>query len=367
MATHNIAPRLLYVLQQTPRSMARFFGVTTALRKEGLESSNLILGIDFTKSNEWTGRISFNKRSLHAIGTTPNPYEKAISIIGKTLAPFDDDNLIPCFGFGDATTHDEEVFSFHSDHSPCHGFEEVLACYQKIVPNLKLSGPTSYAPVIEAAIDIVEKSRGQFHVLVIVADGQVTRSVNTGDGELSPQEEKTIKAIVDASAYPLAIILVGVGDGPWEDMRKFDDRLPARDYDNFQFVNFTEIMSKNISPSEKEAAFALAALMEIPFQYKATMEFGILGRVRGRAKRIVPKAPPIPYSRPAPSPARLPSTAPASSIDDQNQSVCPVCLTNPRDLAFGCGHMTCRECGYKLTNCPMCRERINTRLRVYSG
>lgn len=341
--------------------------VTTALRKEGLESSNLILGIDFTKSNEWTGRISFNKRSLHAIGTTPNPYEKAISIIGKTLAPFDDDNLIPCFGFGDATTHDQEVFSFHSHHSPCHGFEEVLACYQKIVPNLKLSGPTSYAPVIEAAIDIVEKSRGQFHVLVIVADGQVTRSVNTGDGELSPQEEKTIKAIVDASAYPLAIVLVGVGDGPWEDMRKFDDRIPARDYDNFQFVNFTEIMSRNISPSEKEAAFALAALMEIPFQYKATMEFGILGRVTGRAKRIVPKAPPLPYSRPAPSLARLPTTAPPTSNDDSNQSVCPVCLTNPRDLAFGCGHMTCKDCGYKLTNCPMCRERISTRLRVYSG
>lgn len=49
----------------------------------------------------FTGKISFNNRSLHAIGNTPNPYEKAISIIGKTLAPFDDDNLIPCFGFGD--------------------------------------------------------------------------------------------------------------------------------------------------------------------------------------------------------------------------------------------------------------------------
>lgn len=47
------------------------------------------------------GSISFNNKSLHAIGNTPNPYEKAISIIGKTLAPFDDDNLIPCFGFGD--------------------------------------------------------------------------------------------------------------------------------------------------------------------------------------------------------------------------------------------------------------------------
>ena len=27
---------------------------------------------------------------------------------------------------------------------------------------------------------------------------KVTRSVNTGDGEMSPQEEQTIKAIVDA-------------------------------------------------------------------------------------------------------------------------------------------------------------------------
>lgn len=29
--------------------------VTAALREAGLESSNLIVGIDFTKSNEWTG------------------------------------------------------------------------------------------------------------------------------------------------------------------------------------------------------------------------------------------------------------------------------------------------------------------------
>ena len=114
--------------------------VTDALRKEGLESSNLIVGIDFTKSNEWTGKKSFNNRSLHAIGDAPNPYEKAISIIGKTLSPFDEDNLIPCFGFGDATTHDQEVFSFHTDHSPCHGFEEVLTCYKRIVPTLRLSG-----------------------------------------------------------------------------------------------------------------------------------------------------------------------------------------------------------------------------------
>ncbi|GFS36633.1 Ca(2)-dependent phospholipid-binding protein (copine) family [Actinidia rufa] len=203
-----------------------------ALRESGLESSNLILGLDFTKSNEWT-----------------------------------------------ATTHDQEVFSFHNDHSPCHGFEEVLADYKKIVPNLRLSGPTSYAPVVEAAIDIVERSGGQYHVLVIIADGQVTRSVNTGDGELSPQEGKTINSIVNASFYPLSIVLVGVGDGPWEDMKKFDDKIPAREFDNFQFVNFTAIMSKEATPLEKETAFALAALMEIPIQYKAAFELGLIGLV----------------------------------------------------------------------------------------
>ncbi|KAL0363075.1 UNVERIFIED_CONTAM: E3 ubiquitin-protein ligase RGLG4 [Sesamum calycinum] len=265
--------------------------VTAALRESGLESSNLILGIDFTKSNEWT-----------------------------------------------ATTHDQEVFSFHSDHSSCHGFEEVLACYRRIVPNLRLSGPTSYGPVVDAAVDIVERSGGQYHVLVIIADGQVTRSVNTSDAELSPQEEKTINSIVHASLHPLSIILVGVGDGPWEDMKKFDDKIPARELDNFQFVNFTDIMSKHTSSSAKEAAFALAALMEIPIQYRAAKEFGLLGRVTGKAKKIVPRPPPVPYARQAGFPSREPSNVSAAMQDERHQ-VCPVCLTNGKDMAFGCGHM----------------------------
>lgn len=48
-----------------------------------------------------SGKYSFNHRSLHHIGDIQNPYEQAISIIGRTLSKFDEDNLIPCFGFGD--------------------------------------------------------------------------------------------------------------------------------------------------------------------------------------------------------------------------------------------------------------------------
>ncbi|KAJ9169445.1 hypothetical protein P3X46_017642 [Hevea brasiliensis] len=117
--------------------------VIAALAQSGLGSSNLIVGIDFTKSNEWTGARSFNRRSLHHIGSEQNPYEQAISIIGRTLSAFDEDNLIPCFGFGDESTNDQEVFSFHQDERFCNGFEEVLARYREIVPQLGLAGVAS--------------------------------------------------------------------------------------------------------------------------------------------------------------------------------------------------------------------------------
>ncbi|WCJ38592.1 Copine (Calcium-dependent phospholipid-binding protein) family [Euphorbia peplus] len=392
--------------------------VTAALSQSGLESSNLIVGIDFTKSNEWTGARSFNRKSLHHIGNGQNPYEQAISIIGRTLSAFDEDNLIPCYGFGDATTHDQDVFSFYPGERFCNGFEEVLTQYREIVPTLRLAGPTSFAPIIEMGITIVENSGGQYHVLLIIADGQVTRSVDTQNGQLSPQEQKTIDAIVKASEYPLSIILVGVGDGPWDVMREFDDNIPARAFDNFQFVNFTDIMSKTVDISRKETEFALAALMEIPAQYKATIELGLLGRQTGNGLERIPLPPPgassfstnkfpsrqtsfqqrvphsgyntsVPsnsgYNSPTPSNsgygASVPSysgysntvaagydtsvnTAPHTTAAYDNQ-VCPICLTNRKDMAFGCGHQTCCECGDDLQSCPICRKSIQTRIKLY--
>ncbi|CAI9780614.1 unnamed protein product [Fraxinus pennsylvanica] len=357
--------------------------VTEALARAGLESSNLIVGIDFTKSNEWTGKRSYNSRSLHHIGSGLNPYEQAISIIGRTLAAFDEDNLIPCFGFGDASTHDQDVFSFYPAERFCNGFEDVLSCYKEIVPNVKLAGPTSFAPIIEMATTIVEQSGGQYHVLLIIADGQVTRSVDTESGRLSSQEQKTVQAIVEASKFPLSIILVGVGDGPWDMMKEFDDNIPAREFDNFQFVNFTEIMSRRVQQSRKETEFALSALMEIPSQYKATMELNLLGGRKGNSPKRVALPPPV-YGAASghsskfahaisfqhssssyydhKSSAAAPTSASSSTYDNQ---ICPICLSNPKDMAFGCGHQTCCDCGEDLQLCPICRSPIQTRIKLY--
>ncbi|KAI3503502.1 hypothetical protein L1887_31945 [Cichorium endivia] len=95
------------------------------------------------------------------------------------------------------------------------------------------------------------------------------------------------------SKLPLSIVLVGVGDGPWDMMKEFDDNIPDRYFDNFQFVNFTEILSKDISQIRKKTEFALAALMEIPAQYKATIELNLLGSHNAIPPRRAALPPPI--------------------------------------------------------------------------
>ncbi|KAL5574821.1 hypothetical protein UlMin_016520 [Ulmus minor] len=371
-----------------------------ALKEAGLESSNLIIGVDFTKSNEWTGARSFNRRSLHHLGELQYPYERAISIIGKTLSSFDEDNLIPCYGFGDGIYLNsnfnlfpimkvkfqsinffmilqqnlmiKKFFSVNPDDRPCNGFEEVLSRYRELVPCVKLAGPTSFAPIIETAIGIVDKSRGQYHVLLIIADGQiVTRSIDTKSNCLSPQEQSTVNAIVKASVYPLSIVLVGVGDGPWDMMHKFDDYIPERAFDNFQFVNFTEIVTKDIAGYQKEAEFALEALMEIPSQYKATIELQILGAQRGSAPMRLPLPPPITnmpaetslkYSRSNSSRSRTFHPSPSGRFS-QNMIFLP-CLHSHKDLALGCGHQTCWDCGKDLIYCPVCESHITVKIQL---
>eukprot|EP00736_Rhodelphis_marinus_P005067 Rmarinus@m.28204 len=238
--------------------------VQQALREAGLESCNLIISVDFTKSNEWTGSKTFGGKCLHTVdpsGVFNNPYQNVISVIGRTLQAFDDDKLIPTFGFGDVTTKDKRCFPFFPDGRPCRGFEEVLSRYNEITPNVQLAGPTSFAPVINEAIGIV-KEEGGFHILIIIADGQVTN------------ERETKDAIVRATKYPIAIIMVGVGDGPWDLMEEFDDDLPARKFDNFQFVDYNKVMQYNAH--NPDIGFAISALMEVPDQFKLVRKLGLL-------------------------------------------------------------------------------------------
>eukprot|EP00210_Caulerpa_lentillifera_P001460 g1401.t1 len=258
--------------------------VQQALAQAGLEACQLIVGVDFTKSNLWTGKNTFNGRSLHAVDCGPNPYQTAMTLIARTLESFDDDHLIPCYGFGDGTTQDRAVFSFLANNQPAQGLESLIQRYLQLAGMVTLSGPTSFAPLIRQAMRDVYNSGMRYHILLIIADGQVSGS----------SAQDTSKAIVDACNFPLSIIMVGVGDGPWDNMKQFDDDLPKRPWDNFQFVEL-EKMIRNPSldfPEMCEAAFALEALMEIPFQYKMVLDL----RGEGAKHRVINDVQSIPDS-----------------------------------------------------------------------
>ena len=209
-----------------------------------------------------------------------NPYQHVINVLEHTLHGFVDLSMkmdfkmpsdksrlkegfgIPAFGFGDTLTQDHSTFPLRPDGEPCANFDEVLYFYKAAASERVLSGPTSYAPVIHKAIEIVEESN-QYHILVIIADGQfVTKGPTT-------------QAIVAASHYPLSIVVVGVGDGPWDTLRQFDDWLPERQFDNFQFVEYESII-KNARGKNIEASLALHMLMEIPDQYKIVHKLGYI-------------------------------------------------------------------------------------------
>jgi len=201
---------------------------------------------------------------MHEISHTKlNPYQQVIRIIAKTLEAFDDDKLIPVYGFGDLSTTNKSVFPFFPKR-PCNGLEEVESRYIEVTGNVTLAGPTNFGPIIREAVTIVRETKA-YHILVIIADGQISNEDDTRD------------AIIQASNYPLSIITVGVGDGPWNLMRDFDDGLPTRKFDNFQFVDFHSVTSKS---TNMEVDFALNALMEIPEQFKAIQKLKMLKRIK---------------------------------------------------------------------------------------
>ncbi|EQC34704.1 hypothetical protein SDRG_08020 [Saprolegnia diclina VS20] len=481
------APRTIQRAKSIQDNYMNLNDLKRDLRRKGLESSNLILGIDFTKSNEWTGKRTFRGRCLHDIQLPErNPYEQVMDIVSKTLCEYDDDNTIPVYGFGDESTSDSAVFSFMPlgpNAMPGYRLGDVRARYRDVVPHVSMAGPTTFAPMIYQALRIVQQNNMAYHILVLIADGQVTRSVDVPNGQFSKHEQDTLNAISYASNFPLSIVVVGVGDGPWDMMHIFDDNVPSRRFDNFQFVDFDAVTRHITDTTRRETQFALHALMEIPEQYQLVRKLNLMSpnglrhqvppvpvlpapflptlNANGMAYPGAPMSypgppmsnpgPPMSYPGPpmnypgpstsypgppmgyqgaaptsAPSaypaypvasaktiPANVPTAPSSAPVLRGNQVACPVCTylnatsasacevcTSPlqgavptpsladarlvesmralheatlcpicedkkKDMVFQCGHETCGQCASRLTQCPICRVTISTRIHRY--
>ena len=232
-----------------------------AMILSGLKNSNLIIGIDFSRSNEWSAKMTYG-RNMHTIDDKdPNPYMRVMEIMGRALIFPHHDQQIHVFGFGDKTTDDQAVFNLSSERNPFTTMKQAIEQYKTITPSVTMNGPTSFIPIIHKSIEMVKETR-QHHILVIICDGECN------------DIPANIREIEEASQYPLSIIFVGVGDGPFGVLENLEQASSRGQFNNCSFVNFTKITGGKTSHSD--LVFACTAVNELPEQIIHMKQLGYL-------------------------------------------------------------------------------------------
>nr|XP_054369910.1 copine-6 [Mirounga angustirostris] len=193
------------------------------------------VAIDFTASNG----DPRSSQSLHCLSPRqPNHYLQALRAVGGICQDYDSDKRFPAFGFGARIPPNFEVshdfaINFDPENPECEG---------------KRFSPAPPPPI--------QLAQPKYSVLLVLTDGVVSDMAETR------------AAIVRASRLPMSIIIVGVGNADFSDMRLLDGddgplRCPrgvpaARDI--VQFVPFRDF--KDAAPS----ALAKCVLAEVPRQ-----------------------------------------------------------------------------------------------------
>ena len=121
---------------------------------------------------------------------------------------------------------------------------------------VNLSGPTFFAPILRLIADIARANTSSYLVFLLLTDGVIM------------DYEETVDEIIKASALPLSIVIVGVGDENFEAMEKLDsdkclltnNKGQKASRDIVQFVSYRQF-------NQDPLKLATETLREIPKQF----------------------------------------------------------------------------------------------------
>ncbi|XP_034061514.1 copine-1 [Gymnodraco acuticeps] len=249
---------------------------------------NFTVGVDFTGSNG----DPRTPNSLHYMSQDGlNQYLSALWSVGNVVQDYDTDKLFPAFGFGAKlppdykTANHEFALNFNPANPFCQGVQGIVEAYRMVLPQLRLSGPTNFSPLINHVAGIASQAAqsnnaAQYFVLLILTDGEITDFDQTKD------------AIVRASRLPLSVIIVGVGPADFKAMELLDGddgvlrstvgEAVARDI--VQFVPFRNF--KDAPP----ASLAQSVLAEVPNQLVSYFKMRGFDPPKPPAKAAAPKS-----------------------------------------------------------------------------
>jgi len=219
------------------------------------EDCQIVLAIDATGSNDHSPygpnyhEISAGKR---------NPYEQVIQT-SVSLLKQDRDSTVPLYFFGStqANRNLETPGVLYAGDYPNED-TSLLQAYRDSIKQQILDGPTDFRAIIRLVANNVRKT-GNYTVLIIITDGAINSEV-----------EQHIKLLQEISNLPLAITCIGIGQGDFKDMNRFDN-IPGRVIDNFQFTEM-ESVCKLEEMDAKSRYFFYRSFMEVPRHYKKCLE-----------------------------------------------------------------------------------------------
>ncbi|CAM6006454.1 unnamed protein product [Sphagnum balticum] len=115
-----------------------------------------------------------------------NHYQQAIVAIGSILLNYDSDKRIPAFGFGAKTRFFDQrsnvvshcfPLSGRPDMIEAVGLEGLMGMYANALPNVELSGPTYFGPIIKEFVSLAKQTHDErsylYQILLILTDGEI--------------------------------------------------------------------------------------------------------------------------------------------------------------------------------------------------
>jgi hypothetical protein len=174
---------------------------------------NFSVAVDFTASNGDPRQ----PQSLHFFDPNrggENQYTTAIRSVGEIIQDYDTDKQFPALGFGaqippKGQVSHEFFLNLRQDTPYCSGVDGLLAAYWNTIQNVRLYGPTNFAPVINHVANFArayQQTGDQYFVLLIITDGIIT------------DLDQTKLAIINACELPFSLIIVGVGNEDFSSM-----------------------------------------------------------------------------------------------------------------------------------------------------
>ncbi|CAL6009914.1 Phospholipid-binding_copine family protein [Hexamita inflata] len=202
-----------------------------------LDDLHFVIAVDASYSNKKRAVKSGWGTSLHAPGiiqtnlgqlTVQSEYRRAIELLSYKIGK---EFLFDIHG----KQIQELDMLFYSDGVKVKKsvtYDQILPTYDKYAQLFNQEAPEFFqqsgSDISSVIYDCIESSvlSGQFVVLILLTDGDL---FDCGEAR---------QAVVDASYFPMSIAALGIGNGPFDSIQVFDNKIYDRMFDNFCFHHF---------------------------------------------------------------------------------------------------------------------------------